>query len=314
MPCHKSNNSRNSNFFKIALITTLTLTTLLSCTSPFVLGQLYDRAPKRAEKSLTRYAEFGHAQHQAIRISLRRYHRWHRETQLPEYAILLRSIAIQVQNESQVDVKTLKLWLDRIEHFSNRLRQCNPLNDSANLLKGLTDNQVEQISDRLIKEKDSELKEYQQKTDQQRLARRYKSTIKWARRIGLPFSSEQASLLKETLQLQKNLRPQRMALWRTWSEQFLHLLHNRSSPEFATRVNRHIDSLWSITKDNYPTDWQKAKTLWSEYLLKFLQLQSPQQNSSLAKSSIYSPTPLKNYRVKRLMDHKLIAFNRNNVL
>ncbi len=265
----------------VRLLLLITLLTTVGCTSPLVLGRLYDRIPNSSSKSVARYADFNKAQTQVIKTSVQRYHRWHRETQLPEYAVFLRSVANSVNNGSQPDRETVAGWLNTVDEFSSRLRQCNPLNDSADLLAGLSDKQVQQIATQLKKEKDLELKEYQEESEPQRRQRRYKFAVKWARRIGLPLNPQQKALLQETLKQQQSLGLQRMSLWRVWSEQFINLLQNRHQPEFNSTVNPHIHALWSLTKDNYPNEWQHTKALWQDFLYTFMAMQSEQQNKAM---------------------------------
>ncbi len=256
----------------IAALTTSAL--LAGCTSPAVLGMVYDRSAKKASREIQQIASFNDSQRLYINDRLMRFHRWHRETQLPRYARLIREIASTLQ-QHQVSKPTVKSWMSEIEALSSEMTRCNPLNDSLEFLSQLTDRQVTEISVMMEEDHIEDTERYQEETVDERKKRQEQHVLKWARRSGLVFNPAQKQLLANTLLQQKSLGRQRLDLHHNWSLKFGALLADRQQQSFVAETGAHIQRLWSLTKTAYPQKWDGNTRLWEFFIHRFLELQTP---------------------------------------
>ncbi len=268
--------------FGIVLICILFTT---ACSSPVVLGTIYNGAPKRITKAMKGYAKFTKAQENAIDQRFAEYHQWHRNTQLPLYSGLLREVAQQLGTENGITHATVTRWTDQAGELSLAIRQCNPLNQATDFWSTLSETQVAQIKQKTADINTLRVKTYNSETTAEKLVRRHKNILSWAKRAGIKFNSSQSDLLSETLSQQINLGSQRLALWKQWTVQFNELLANQNVSGFTDNMNNHVNSLWSITETNYPDEWQASEDLWANFLHRFMTLQTAKQNQALRKKT-----------------------------
>ena len=256
---------------------------LSGCTSAVALGTAYNSAGKGVSKRLNSYADFDKTQKKEIKQRVSAFHQWHRQQQLPGYQKLLKQIAQSLENPDTLQKESVDQWVQNFRSFSKQLGQCSPLNNSDQLLVDLTDQQVQQITFKIRDKQIQRVREYQSETTTQRLNRRHNELVKWSKRAGVTMTPEQSHQLKVTLSNQISLTPQRHQLWQMWSDQFVDQLRTRSQPQFATDINQHIASLWNLTEQTYPKQWETNIELWSAYLYQFLKSQSPEQVRKLRK-------------------------------
>lgn len=270
---------RKINAFLAAVITALLLT---SCTSPAVLGTIYDRSATKATREFRQYAKFDDSQRRYISDTFSRYHRWHRETQLQKYIGLIQEVVASVQ-ENRVTHATVISWAWKVEKLSFELTRCNPLNASADFFAQLTDPQATQIISSMEKKQKKKVAKYRKESVAERQKRRERTILKWARRAGLPFSGAQKELLTSTLARTRSIGQQRMDLWDRWVAQFSILLQQRHQDTFKSKTKIHIQRLWTLTKANYPGEWDENISLWAQFTRQFLEIQTPDQKDALIK-------------------------------
>lgn len=270
---------------RLALV--LGLITLVSaCTSSVVLGQVYNRFDNRTAKHFLSFATFNEEQKKLIREFSATYHSWHRSAELPRYSALLRQIVADINSTPPLEFSAAESWWIAMRDSSDEMRRCNPFNVSAGLLAGLSDEQVMQMADRMRAEHNEEEQEYLAETPAQRLEDRVKFISNWGPRIGLSFNPEQLDLLRQTLSQQISLGKQRYQVRRVWLEEYIALLNTRSSDNFEPKVHKHIDSLWRLTADTYPQEWQENERLWTGFIQRYINLQTPEQRRKFSNKAL----------------------------
>ncbi len=262
----------------------LLIATLLSgCTSTVAIGTAYNSAAKTFSNRLADYAEFNNRQQREIKKRVSAFHQWHREQHLPAYQRLLQQLALSTDAPELLEKQSVDQWVSSFRALLLQTGQCNPLNNSNKLLSSLSDRQVQQISVTLRDKQIQRALEYQSETSAERLDRRQTAITKWAKRAGIKFTDEQSMLLNSTLSKQISLSPQRHQLWQNWSDRFVQLMRKRDQTSFAVEVDQHIASLWNLSEQTYPEQWQTNVTLWADFLYQFLKTQTPEQSRKLKK-------------------------------
>lgn len=271
--------------FRIAVV--LVLIALISaCTSSLVLGQVYNRFGNRMANHFLSFATFNDEQIMLIRDFSSSYHSWHRSAELPRYAALLRQIVSDINSSEPLEFAAAESWWIAARDSSDEMRRCNPFNVSARLLASLSDEQVKQMAGRMRAEHNREEKEYFAETPEQRLESRIKFVSKWGGRIGLSFNPQQLELLRETFNQQISLGKQRYQVRRVWLEEYIGLLNARSSDNFEPGVHAHIASLWRLTADTFPQKWQANERLWTEFMQRYINLQTPEQRQKFSNKAL----------------------------
>lgn len=255
----------------------IALMVLSGCSSSLVVGQVYDRFGSQSAKRFKSYASYNKAQTTRIDSLASSYHSWHRTTQLNRYSDFLRTIVADVEATEALTLNEAERWWTTVREFSDVMRVCNPLNVSADLLAGLSDEQVSQIAVNMQKELKQEEAEYHAETPQQRVERRVRLISKWGKRSGLSFNDAQTEALRKTLQNQISLGSQRFELRKAWTDKYIRLLSQRRLSGFHNRVTAHIESAWSMTETAYPDQWRANEQLWTSFIKDYINLQTQKQ-------------------------------------
>jgi len=236
-----------------------------ACTSSLVLGTAYNAAAKKTADRLKTYADFDQAQQQWIEQSFQSFQQWHRISELPGYSALLTDVATTLRSEQPIPEQQLDTWVNTVEERSHRARSCSPLTGAAEFLTDMADWQVVQLQKTLDTNRQKRYEEYKSETAEERQERRREQMITWASRAGIKFSDEQKQLLDSTLAQQTSMGDRRFRLWEQWTAEFIDLLEQRESNEFGSRLQSHVDSLWTITEKNYPKEWKQNRDLWQGF-------------------------------------------------
>jgi len=248
----------------------LTILLLASCSnSKFVLGPLYNRLDDQMRKEFNKLGKFNDSQKSEFENRLQTFHIWHRRSELPRYADLLDVIEVSISTPKPTTIEDVTQWLAVAEDFSVAARRCHPVNFSFDLMKTLADNQVDFIERRFAREQKLNQDKYRARSREERLDRRYKFVIKWAGRIGLKFTAEQKTLLKNSLAKQVSLRNQYWALSAKWNREFFNIARQQSAPDYDERMVKQLDKLWTLLESNHQRQWQANRDLWSEFTVEF---------------------------------------------
>lgn len=264
---------------KTILITLLLLTT--GCSSSFAIRTAYNSSMNSFAREMISYASFQADQQSTIKRRAASFKQWHKSVQLPVYNDTLEQIKTSLSATESVSKVDVQSWITTMRKLSLQFAHCNPLNGSGEFLSELSDRQVSQIAAGARKKQQKKIRDYQSRSAQQRLKRRHDDFVKWARRGGITITESQSALVKEALKNQISLSPQRHLLWQRWSDQFFQLLEKRSTPEFVTNVNLHINTLWNITEKTYPEQWTSNINHWTDFLHQFLQSLTDDQATQL---------------------------------
>jgi len=250
---------------------------LSACASTLVIKTAYNRLDDRIASNFRDYADFSDEQLREIEAMAKSFHRWHRNTQLPRYATLLQGIAGTLASRQAISTTDAESWANEFRYLSMQVRQCHPLNRSIDLMAGLNDRQVKQAISHLRERQDEFKTRYESETIEQRLQRRFDSTLKWSARAGFDFNDEQRQLLVQTLARQHSLGKQRLALRAQWLDELENILGNRSGPDFNDQASAHIGRLWDLTERHHPRLWRENEELWTDFSQQFFELSSTDQ-------------------------------------
>lgn len=267
---------------RVAVVLALLLL-IQGCTnSKLIIGPLYNRLDDRMRSQFEEFGEFNDEQKAAFEQRLGTYHVWHRQSELPQYAQLMSNIAssISVANTTQDDVQR---WFDTASVHSLLARECHPVNFSFDLIRSLTDEQLNSIEQQLKDERQENRDERADRTPQQRVERRLGNIIKWAGRINLELTTAQQALLRSAFEQQVSLSKEYYALTDNWRQDFFVLARNRENPEFNSTMSDHMKTLWPILENSYPDQWQQNQDLWKDTSLRMVDSMTSTQRRTLSK-------------------------------
>lgn len=253
-----------------ALLSLFALVVLVSCgNSKLILGPLYNRLDNQMRKEFNKLGDFDASQKSQFEARLQTFHLWHRRMELPRYAALLDEVASAISDTRPKTLDEIKGWTTESENFSVAVRACHPVNFSFDLMRTLTDDQVNFIERRFAREQKKNRAQYDSRTPQERQDRRYEFVIKWTGRIGLDFTQQQKALLREKLAEQISLRKQYWGLSKLWNTEFFIIAREQNSREYRPKMKEHLGELWTLLERNRHEEWQFNRNLWAGFLVEF---------------------------------------------
>jgi hypothetical protein len=244
------------------LISLALVAVVSACTnSKLIISPLYNQLDDRIRKQFHELADFNNEQTAAFEASLGTYHVWHRQAELPQYATLLRDIAAAIENQSTSQAN-VEGWMQRVEAHSRAARECHPINYSFDLVRTLSDDQLNAIEQRFLKRRAENRQRYESRTAEERVQRRLNNMDKWAGRLNLELTDEQRSILRSAFTRQKSLRAQYYQLSAQWNTELFDLARNQSHPDYNRAMQQHFEKLWSLLESNHAEQWQQNRELW----------------------------------------------------
>lgn len=269
---------QNRLFHWIAVILLAVL--IQGCTnSKLIIAPLYNRLDDRMRDEFNKLGDFNEKQTAAFEARLGTFHVWHRQSELPQYADLIKTIATSIEN-ADTSANDVKLWAQTAERHSRTARECHPVNFSFELMKSLTDEQLTFIEERFKEEQEENRARYESRTPEERIDRRLRNMTKWAGRIDLDFTSTQRAMLLSAFQQQTSLRKEYYRLSGEWNRQLFELARQQSNPNYDRDIAEHLDRLWSLLESEYPKEWQANRDLWASTALRFIQSMTPEQRNT----------------------------------
>ncbi len=192
------------------------------------------------------YVSLEQEQRRDLKHHIQRFHRWHRSRELPRYSMLLTEIKQRLQRgpieEAEVRDYThrvVDLWDESVARL---------LEPGTALLAGLSDAQVKQFVESLVRELDSYREDYLDlspaKIRKQRIKRMTKILVPWIGRL----NKQQRGFVREWA---NNLTPSRQLSFaerQRWHREFTRLLQERHRDDAQARVQRlflHAEEDWS---------------------------------------------------------------------
>jgi len=243
---------------------------LVSCgNSKLILGPLYNRLDDQMRKEFAKLGDFDASQKSQFEDRLQTFHLWHRRSQLPRYAKLLDEVAGVISKPGIKTLDQVEAWTAESEDFSVSVRACHPVNYSFDLMRTITDEQVNFIERRFAREQKKNRTRYDSRTPEERQQRRYNFVVKWTGRIGLDLTGQQKTLLREKLEEQISLREEYWGLSKLWNREFFIIAREQNSPQYRQRMEDHLSKLWTLLERNHNTEWEFNRKLWAGFLVDF---------------------------------------------
>lgn len=253
------------------------------CTnSRLIISPVYNRLDDRMREEFNKLADFNQQQTADFEARLGTYHVWHRQSELPQYAQLMRTVVASITNADTTE-DDVKLWMETAEARTQALRECHPINFSFDLMRTLSDEQFDFIQARFNKEQTKNRERFKSRTRKERVARRLKNTVKWAGRIGLDFNAGQRAMLESAFLRQVSLRTEYYALSADWNSQFFNLARNQDNPSYENDLQNHLHKLWSLLETAHTEQWQANRDLWQETGFQIIDSMSSSQRTAVSR-------------------------------
>lgn len=266
-----------------ASITLVLLLLIQGCTnSKLIIGPLYNRLDDRMRTQFEELGDFNEEQKAAFEVRLGTYHVWHRQSELPQYAQLMTSIANSISAKETTQA-AIQAWFDTAERHSVLARECHPISFSFDLIKSLSDEEINVIEQKFKDERLEDRAKYDERTPEERVKRRVRNIVKWAGRINIEFTSQQEAMLRSAFERQISLRKEYYALSDNWNQEFFTLARAQDNPNYNSAMDTQLSKLWHLLEDAYPNEWQENRDLWKEVSLRMIQSMSPEQRTTLSR-------------------------------
>ncbi len=273
-----SNNALPTTRTATAVLLSLLLAVLTGCTnSKLIIGPLYNRLDDQMRSEFHKLGSFNEQQIASFEQLVGTFHVWHRQSELPQYAQLLRTVESSIAESGKTDPDEIRRWIATAESFSRSIRECHPVNFSFNLMNSLTDDQVDYIERRFTSERRKNSTKHFKRTPEERVTRRVSKIVKWARRLGLEFTSKQKALLKKTFTEQISMRRQYYRLALQWNLQLFRLAREQEAPDYNDKMTSHFAALWTLLEKAHPDQWQANRELWRKFGYEFVASLTPDQ-------------------------------------
>lgn len=194
---------------------------LAGCGVRFVYNQLDWLIPWYLED----YVELERDQETLFEERLQSYLAWHRTDQLPRYSAFLHQVADRAEKGlTQEDIAHIE---DQTEQFAQALMD-RMLNDLIDLLETASDEQIEQLFQRLEQDNKEYRREYIEVSADKQKKQRYKEVIKYAERWTGRLSDEQVKQIGEWVVQFELMGPEIEAARVAWQDEFRRVLALRS--------------------------------------------------------------------------------------
>lgn len=248
------------------------LTAITGCSnSKLLLSPLYNRLDDQMRGEFNKLGDFNKEQVASFEQRLGTFHVWHRQSELPQYAALLREVVTSINTPGNTTEDQIGEWVAKSETHTQALRECHPINYSYDLIKTLTDDQINFIQRRFANERRKNRGKYFGETQEQRIERRHQNIIKWVGRLDFEFTNKQELMLKQTLQKQVSLRKQYYKLSDRWKRKLFVLAKRQESPTYKRDMEAHVQSLWTLLEDAYTSEWDSNRRLWRQFGHQFVE-------------------------------------------
>ncbi len=269
--------------FLRTLIQLALLTLLASCTnSKLLVGPLYNQLDDKIRKEFEKLGDFNTQQTASFEQAVGTFHVWHRQSELPQYAALLQEIASSITIPERTTQTDVERWIQSVEGFSRKARECYPVNFLSGTIRTLTDEQITIIQKRFMGERRKNRERRGSRTPEERVAFRLKNLEKWAGRINLQLTQVQRNAIRDSLSRQVSLRKQYYALSDTWNSQLFTMARNQETTDYEARMQMHLGKLWSLLETTHPEQWRANRQLLQETLQSFVQSLNGDQRRNIS--------------------------------
>lgn len=269
--------SRSRTLSRLASALLLLLLLSACSNSKLIIAPLYNRLDDRIRDEFHKLGDFDEAQEQAFEQAVGTFHVWHRQSELPRYADLLDEIAASIAVPEATTAALVQNWMQRVEARSMAARQCYPANFLTGMVRTLGDEQLDFIERRFARERRENRERYNSRTAEERVERRVENLDKWLGRAQLDLNTTQKRKLRNSLSRQTSLRLQYYRLTDQWNRQLFNIAREQTLPDYESRLQTHMASLWTLLEDSYPSQWLSNRELWQSTALDLISSLDRQQ-------------------------------------
>jgi hypothetical protein len=183
---------------------------------------------------IERYFELDPAQERTTRAAVNRHIEWHRRTQLPVFADLLREV--RAGAGKPVSGGDLRARYERIVGLWDVfLRRIAP--DAAVLLQGLTDDQVQSLFARLARDNEELAEDYSGVSAEERREKRDRAIVRAFERFTGALNDQQEQMIRRRTADMRDLSPEWLKRRSAWQQELrVLLLNRRTASDFAGRL------------------------------------------------------------------------------
>ncbi len=257
---------------RVGVVASLLLVSLLSaCTnSHIVVSTLYDRLDNQIRNEFNKLGKFDQAQKAEFETILQTFHLWHRRSELPEYAQVLRDIRSSVMVKNNTTAEEVTDWHKQVEDFANRAQACYPVHFAVDMMTTLRDDQIDFIENRFQRERNRNRTKYNSRSREERHQKRVETISTWASRAGLELTRRQKRMFLAAMKESNSLRKEYYALTDAWNQKTFQIVRARQKPSFALEMSNQLDSLFSLMEKNYPSEIAANRVIWRKFTLDFV--------------------------------------------
>ena len=255
---------------------------LSSCiNSGFVIEAFYNRLDTVFIREFEKYAEFDKDQKAWIESSVTDFMVWHRSHQLPAYSAFILQIRDRVVLNPGVIEEDITWMMGRFLEIVDDGFKHFPFLKSLDLLQGLTDEQLRQISDRT----DQEYEKYRERFeegDRKKRKRGVDRASTFLKRIGLTITDEQKQIIADGLSERSGNYEEDLQVWYDWSKRLIAMMENRHQPGFRDEAGRQIAKYPRLMRIYRPVEWQHNYEVDRNTLLKLFRDLGGEQREEFA--------------------------------
>ena len=231
----------------------LTILVVAGCApNNFSIRLAYSRLDNSIYSRLNEYATFDDDQRAWIQSTAIDYQRWHRKTELPEYADFFDKVATLLETNLPVEIDSVTFIFESLESYSRRSYSQSPFAHSVSFLGGITDSQVQQIASSFVEQNRLQLAHIKKHAELPDNQDRIDKLAKTFSRFGLSLNKDQRVIIDNGLKKYVGNREDRVYAWQAWEERFIRLLETRSQPGFEKLMQEHIDQYQLQMELRYP--------------------------------------------------------------
>lgn len=211
---------KNKSKFIVTLVLTLALS---GCGMTFVYNNLSMLTPWLVDD----YIDLNRDQKQQYQTYLKDIHAWHREYELPQYHRILAELNAHLET-SELDANFLQSHLLQLRtRWQVLTQQATPA--IIEMAKTLSDEQVAELADNLVKANNKRLEDAEELSDKTRNKEFISDVSDWMGRL----SDEQKILLTHYIESSPRVTTLTVEAHQVFQQQMLDLLANRQSDNFA---------------------------------------------------------------------------------
>ena len=257
-----------------------------ACTnSKLLLTPLYNQLDNQLDRTLLSLVDLDKQQKQELTQLTDTFHAWHRQSELPRYSTFLASLANKLNDKpNTASIELPEQLILTVRELREAVFTCHPINYAADLLKSLSNTQIDQFQAAYLERQQERRDDIRQLNEAQRIKKATKNAKKWIARANLTLNAEQSAVLREAIS--KQMRPDTAFVedLDKWSEHFFKLLRQHNPIDnFEEQYALAIQQRWQLFESANPEVVQKNRSLWLNYTKELVASLTPKQRSRFSK-------------------------------